>query len=363
LLASRAGGSNQVVALDTATGAERYFLSTFGLGGPDSFSSPLNLIGVADDGVVYADNVTAQAETANFILYRWENDNSNTVPQLAYLGDPGDPVAPNLRWGDSMAVRGSGPDTQILLAPGAGSSTAVVTLMTTSDGFVFSPNIITIDGITNSGFAQFGLAFGPGTNTFWAKANNEPLRLVQFDLAAGTGTVLHTYSTNSVLPNAGPFGANANQNLLGVLTFETPDDVRLYDISNLENDPMLADQELFSVKNPNSVSGAGGGGAVVFGGNYLFTLDSNNGIKAFLVNTNPGLGNFNISDIQLQNGSAVVLTWQSVAGHNYQVQYKNNLTNPAWTNLGSPITAAGNSTSFTNEISGLANRFFRIQGQ
>ncbi|HET7624765.1 MAG TPA: immunoglobulin domain-containing protein [Verrucomicrobiae bacterium] len=362
LLASRAGGSNQIVALNPATGAEKYFLSTDGLGGADSFSSPLNLIGVTDDGVVYADNVTAQAETANFILYRWDNDNSNTIPLLAYLGDPGDPVAPNLRWGDSMAVRGSGPDTQILLAPGGGSSTALVALMTTSDGFGFTPNIITIDGITNSGFAQFGLAFGPGTNTFWAKANNEPLRLIQFDLAASTGTVLHTYSTNSVLPKAGPLGANPNQNLLGVLTFETPDDVRLYDISNLESDPVPADQELFGVKNPNSVSGAGGGGAVVFGGDYLFALDSNNGIKAFLINTNQALGNFSISGIQLQSGPSVVLTWQSVAGHNYQVQFKNNLADSNWTDLGSPVMATGNSTSFTNEISG-ANRFFRIQGQ
>jgi hypothetical protein len=235
--------------------------------------------------------------------------------------------------------------------------------MTTTDGETFTPNVITIDGITNSGFAQFGLAFGPGANTFWAKASNQQLSLVQFDLNSQTGMVVQTYSTNSVLLNAGPLGANSNQTMLAVLTFETPDDVRLYDVTNTATDPVLADQELFGVKNPNSVSGAGGGGAVVFGGQYLFVLDSNNGIKGFLVNTNQGLGSFNISNVRLQSVDGIVLTWQTVAGHSYQVQYKNSLTDPSWIDLGSPISAAESSSSFTNDISGAATRFYRIQGQ
>jgi hypothetical protein len=235
--------------------------------------------------------------------------------------------------------------------------------MTTADGETFTPNVITISGITNSGFAQFGLAFGPGTNTFWAKANNQQLSLVQFDLNSATGMVLQTYSTNSVLLNAGPIGVSSNQTMLAALTFETPDDVRLYDVTNFMTDPVLADQKLFGVKNPNNVSGAGGGGAVVFGDQYLFVLDSNNGIKGFLVNTNQGLGSFNISNVQLQTGSAIVLTWQTVSGHSYQIQYKEFLTDPSWTDLGSPISAAGSSTSFTNNISGAATRFYRIKGQ
>jgi hypothetical protein len=360
LLASRAGSTNMIVALDPSTGAQRYFLNTGNLGAADSFSSPLNEIGVADDGVVYAANVTTQAGTANFILYQWSDDSTNSTPSRCYTGDPGDPVAPNMRWGDNMAVRGAGVNTQILLAPGSGTNIGIVALMTTPDGFGFNPTIITVAGVSNSAFAEFGLAFGPGTNTFWAKGANQQLQLVQFDPNSGTGTLLDTYSTNSVLPNSGPLGANAAQNLLAVLTFETPDDVRLYDVSNPSADPVLLDQKLFPVKNPNAVNGLPGAGAVIFAGNQLFVLDSNNGIQAFQVNTNQSLATFPLT-IQAQPGGGVLLTWQSVSGHNYQVQYKNNLTDAGWTNLGSQITASSTSTSTTDTPG--TTRFYRIQGQ
>jgi hypothetical protein len=74
------------------------------------------------------------------------------------------------------------------------------------------------------------------------------------------------------------------------------------------------------------------------------------------------LENFNISGIQLQNGPAVVLTWQSVAGHSYQVQYKNNLTDPGWLPLGSVISGNGGSQSVNDPITG-TNRFYRVQVQ
>ena len=105
------------------------------------------------------------------------------------------------------------------------------------------------------------------------------------------------------------------------------------------------------------VKGRGGDASVpdgscrTFGGNYVFALDSNNGIRAFLINTNyRPLG----SRAHGPRWFKCILTWQSVAGHTYQVQFKDLVAVPGWTNIGSPITAIGGSTSFTNTVPGAA---------
>src|SRR5690606_4341801 len=60
------------------------------------------------------------------------------------------------------------------------------------------------------------------------------------------------------------------------------DNVRLYDVSDLDIGPLMRDQEAFTSQNAN----ANGTAATAFGGHYLFAVDSNNGIKAFVLNTN-----------------------------------------------------------------------------
>ena len=86
---------------------------------------PLSLIGTAEDGAVYAGNLSTSAIFPNYKLYRWDNDAPETIPTLVFEGDPGlsDPDADNAqRWGDTMDVRGAGQNTQILLGSRAGNS-------------------------------------------------------------------------------------------------------------------------------------------------------------------------------------------------------------------------------------------------
>ena len=108
----------------------------------------------------------------------------------------------------------------------------------------------------------------------------------------------------------------------------------------------------------------GGTGTTAFGGNYVFALDSNNGIKAFLINTNyvPPHSPFAITSITQSDG-AVILTWPSVVGHNYQVQSRDSISTGDWSNLGGVITATSTTSSFTNSISGSDTRFYRVGGQ
>ena len=56
---------------------------------------------------------------------------------------------------------------------------------------------------------------------------------------------------------------------------------------------------------------------------------------------------------------AITFTWSSVAGATYQVQYKNNLNQPAWSNLAAPVVAGGATVSASDGITN-TDRFYRI---
>jgi hypothetical protein len=119
----------------------------------------------------------------------------------------------------------------------------------------------------------------------------------------------------------------------------------------------------YTTTNRSTFLSGNGTGVTVFGKNggndYVFALDSNNGIKAFLINTN--LLAYKITGLQSLTGGYVALSWQSVSNHTYQVQYSTNLSS-GWANLGSPVTASGTQTSVTN-ASTRPTQFYRVTGQ
>jgi len=357
--------TNNIVVLDPATGAEKHLMR---LDGVPETAAGMNMVGVGDDGIVYTCGVTANAGSPStpFNLIWWTDDGSDTPPSAyGFSGDPGLPDtgvgAANLRWGDSFVVRGSGTAAQMLCGPGSGTN---VCLFTTFDGYNFNPNIITVTNEVPSGFAQHGVAFGPGTNTFWAKTLNQALYLVEFDLGTGRGAVV--YSSTNVPPGSFRFISTdaANQWMAGVMRVSggLPDNVRLYDISDYTNGLVLADQELYTTNVANSFLNGAGVGSTAFGGGYLFALDSNNGLKAFAINTNLLLAPFSITSITPAAGGSVILTWPSVAGHTYQVQSREALSEVSWSNLGLPLPGTGGPLSFTNNVAGDA-RYYRVEGQ
>jgi len=352
LLLSQA--TTNLVVLNATDGAEKYFMNLNG--------AIVTTVAVADDGKVYAANATANANTASYLIYQWPDDSSNNTPSAAFVGDPGTgSSATSLRWGDNLTVRGAGTGTQILIAPGSGTN---VCLLTTADGFNFNANVITVSNVA-SGFAQFGIAFGPFANTFWAKTRNQQLCLVQYDTNTWVGGPIYTAYN---VPNLFRFiSTDAKQKwLAGVTTLATaqPDIMSLFDISSPLVAPAWVDGASYATTNRSSFLNGAGTGVTVFGGgngkDYLFALDSNNGIKAFLVTTN--LLAYKITGFAPVTGGGVALTWQSVSNHTYQVQSSTNLSGGAWLNLGSPVSATGTQTSVTNPLAQPA-QFFRVSGQ
>lgn len=261
--------SPTIYVLDAATGADLWTLNKTGISGG---TYPLLLVGVADDGAVYCGNLTTAGTTTAFKLYRWANDNSNTVPTLAYSGDPG--AGNNQRWGDTLDVRGAGANTQILIATRAGN---LVALFATANGTSFTPRIITVADAPGGAFG-LGLAFG-ASNTFWGKATAHNLRQVAFDLGAGTGTTIRDHGSPDIPTTVAPIGVSTTLNLFGGINVGVTDNhFRLHDLAPAT--PAFIASTNFATDNDNSGTGTG---AVDFHNDRVYVLGPNNGLLAMQI--------------------------------------------------------------------------------
>jgi hypothetical protein len=59
-------------------------------------------------------------------------------------------------------------------------------------------------------------------------------------------------------------------------------------------------------------------------------------------------------------GSQFQFRWNSQIGRRYQVQYKNQLNDPTWSNIGSPITATGPTAFVADPVSSQRSGFYRV---
>ena len=262
LLVSRTP-TNAVHIIDPATGAHLGNLPVSGISG-GTFA--INLVGVADDGKIYACNLDTGGTNK---VYRWSSETA--TPSLIYSNNPG-----LGRLGDTFAVRGAGTDTQIMLGTAANGTQLL--LLDTFDGTTFNEKVISTDAV--AGFSRLGLTFGP-TNTVFAKSTSSELLQLAFDKDALFSVSVSTnlFSTVSAYTNTGPIGYDPVNKLLGaVAVSEAPDNLQFYDALNPTNGIVLLDQEFFASDNSNG----NGTGAVAFdyAGKRIFALDSNNGLVA-----------------------------------------------------------------------------------
>ncbi|HEX7862078.1 MAG TPA: immunoglobulin domain-containing protein [Verrucomicrobiae bacterium] len=309
----------------------------------------LNMVGVADDGAVYAANLTTGAgegDATAFRIYRWENTSSNAAPVQVYRGAP---VA-GRRFGDTFDVRGAGNDTQILLGNNVAAAEPdnTTVIMTTADaGATFTPNVIVTPGVDDD-FFRLGIAFG-NTNTFWGKTSGQQLHLVQFDLSTGTGTLLQTFTN---VPLSG-VSVSAQSNLVAVITLENPDSVRFYELNAAGDTLTLVDQEIYLVKNAN----ANGTGSIDFAGDRVYALDTNNGILAMELSgegdPQPAAPTFGAV-----SGSANSLTFSltGTPGATYQIEATNDFQ--GWIDVQTVTIEGDGSNSVTIDNNG-SYRFYR----
>ncbi len=350
------GANTNIYVLNAADGSDAFTLNTAGLV-PGFFT--LDQIGVADDGAVYACNLAGAplSFAGSFAITRWDSVSSGAGLSQAYgPGDPGSGSGD--RWGDSMAVRGSGTGTEILV--GAYSSSNVV-LFTTTDGSTFTPNLISVAG-TPAGFAGLGIAFGAG-DTFWADSGDGyNLRQVSFDRGTWTGTVSQSFVNPTQAPSGfSGIGVDVPNNVLsGVCYRDTPSDMQLYLLSGGANPPALFEQAFFGSVNQNSQENS----ATALKAGKAFGLSVNNGLVALSYTVPPVFPRtpLKISSFNHQTNS-VTLTWNSVAGHLYQIQYANVVTGGPWNNVGPVLNSVGPTVTYTDTTASDSTRYYRIQVQ
>jgi len=336
-------------------------LNTAGLpsGGINNWT--VDQVGVAADGTLYSCNLSASGTNFSIISYGTAASGYGALG-YAYGGATGGSDLTTLdpaldRWGDTMAIRGAGLNTQILFGSYNGTTVA---LFTTADGSSFTPQVINVGGGVPAGFAGAGIAFGPG-NTFYAKGgHNYNLRWISYDPIADTGTVIQSYTAGTQVPNdLTGLGVDVTNNILGGVCYnDTPHDVQLYLLSGNSNAPYLFDQDFF----PSANADAQEDSVVDLYGGLGFALDVNNGIVAFTY-SEPTAPAVTLTSVGYAPG-AVTLNWNNTFNnHGYQVVYKNHLTDPTWTNVGLPVTATGPTASYTDTTATGTTRFYRVISQ
>ena len=220
VVASRSPG---LYILDGTTGTN---IGTLSMSGVTGGTFALDQVGIADDDAVYAGNLVL-AGGAGFTLYRWAGPITNAAGTIAFQDTSGVLGAVD-RWGDTMAVRGSGANTQVILGSRAGTNIA---LLTTSDGINFNGQVI---GISNApaGFAGLGIAFGAG-NTIYAKNNLSHLYVIGIDPVNNVGGVLLDYPNPAKTPTyMTAISADLANNILAGLDLgDNPHDLKLFQLT------------------------------------------------------------------------------------------------------------------------------------
>jgi hypothetical protein len=276
-----------IYVIDGTSGNVVSTLAPDGIYGPADGGWPASGLGVADDGVVYICNQVSGNASQVFTIYSWANVwQSNTGPSIAFSST----IPVDQRYGATMAVRGAGTNTQIIIGSKSksGTSGTNVVLFTTADGVNFNAIPMATD-VTKAELGD-GIAFGAG-NTFWVKGiNGGPLRLMSFDPVTANATTLAKFdaAVMAASANLGPLAIDLTNKLLAAIESITSGGIGqrvwLYDISatltNTAAPPMLLDIKTY----PSNNTGANApSGFLAFGGGNLYSHVINNGLLSFAV--------------------------------------------------------------------------------
>jgi len=162
-------------------------------------------------------------------------------------------------------------------------------------------------------------------------------------LAAPLGTTMTVWSFTPVASVTLPsVGTNAH---VVKVTFKTN-----YITVSYDGTPKISVAD----NNYDNVSPLTGGGIVTeffnAGSNYTFGINDVSAVPF----TSP-----QIQAVTLTNNSAVV-SWQSIPGQSYLLQYKDDLVNGTWTTILPSVLATGASASATNGAIGPNQEYYRV---
>lgn len=131
---SRKVSPNSVFVLDAANGDSLGALDITGISGGTFI---INDAEVSDDGIIFVCNMTTNATTSAFKIYRWDTESSVPVQVVNYVDQA-------LRLGDKFTVTGSTADNSIVIWAVGANTNSVIKFTTTDNGATFTPEVITL---------------------------------------------------------------------------------------------------------------------------------------------------------------------------------------------------------------------------
>jgi hypothetical protein len=340
IVVSRSIAGNGIRILNGTTGVDVGALNQ-GTGIISGGTFTTNMVGVADDGAIYVGNLTTNATTSAFNIYRWASE-AAPAPTLVYSGAP----LAGARLGDSLDVFGSGASTRI--AVGYGNAPAVAgnngfALLTTADGLTFDATHIAIAGNPpEPGDFRLGITF-TDADTVIGKQGTATEGQQQFarqvDISGSTGTLALSIGSDGASLRPLDFATVAGRPLLAMVeaTNSTAAIARARLFVYDQTDPIgtVAERKIAEGSNlplenpetgPNQFPNINGVGSVKFGainGNVatIYAMSTNNGIQAFTLTLDPVVVPNDNADF---NGDLVVdgadfLIWQRGFGLSAQV--------------------------------------------
>lgn len=131
---------------------------------------PVNAVDVSDDGIIFVSNMTLDASTAPFTVYRYDNEAATPVVVISYNGFNG-------RFGDMFSVYGSAADNSLTIYAAASKTDKIIKFTTADHGATFTPTEITIPRTlgTLPNVAQ------SADGTLWIKSAWKPLMHLKAD--------------------------------------------------------------------------------------------------------------------------------------------------------------------------------------
>lgn len=292
------GGNHRVYIVSRNTGSFIYIynaltgdsvgnLSTAGMSGG---TFVINDIGVSNDGLIFVCNVTTNASTSPFKVYKYTTEVDSPVVAIEYT------ATATARLGDKITVTGSANDNSLTIWAASANTQELYKFTTTDNGNTFTATIIPLSGLTGTSFGSASV--GPvTTNFYWNAGGFNPKKYNADGSVVGTipGTVVAT-------------GSNAIRyitNIIGdeyIATFAYGagnENARIVRVPG--GDPTAATLVgITSTLGTNSNANGAGDVEIRKVSKYIyqvFVLSTNNGFGAYQVDLTPNLsGNYYIGN-------------------------------------------------------------------
>lgn len=172
-VASRSGGTINIRILDATLGED---VGTLPMDGISGGLFPINDVDVSSDGIIFACNMTINAATDAFKVYKWTSESTDPTAVIAFTSQP-------YRLGDKFTVTGAVDDNSITIyaaasiaSPSAASSRYILRFTTEDNARTFTYDVIELKGEDGVGVVQTGIhpsvgPLAPGDAPFYFNAS------------------------------------------------------------------------------------------------------------------------------------------------------------------------------------------------